>query len=322
MIDTYADRWALITGASAGIGAEFARRLAARGMHLVLTARRLEPMEALAREMHTRHGTRSEIILADLTDPVQAQALAREITSRGVTIELLINNAGFGNVTEIENTDIDRVMRMLRLNVGALTELTYRFLPGMLERRHGAIINVSSVAGFQPVAYMSAYAASKAYVLHFSEALWAEARDRGVTVMALCPGSTRTEFFEVAGVPNWLKKRPSQSPEQVVKAALRGMEKGKQCVVPGWRNRLITLLVRLATRRMVVHESMKYFRPKRKPSDAAADPAVISSEPSTAASSAIAADPGEAAAAPAADSPGNGQPASANREDQHQQTER
>ena len=269
MLDAFADRWALVTGASAGIGAEFARKLAERGMHLVLVARRQELLQQLADELDTRHGSKCEVLAADLSDPSEVRRLAGEVQTRGITIELLVNNAGFAVVGELENIDADRVQEMLRLNVGGLTDLTYRFLPGMVERQHGAVVNVSSISGFQPVAYMAAYAATKAYILHFSEALWAEVRDRGVTVMALCPGVTRTEFFDVAGVPGWLKKQRSQDAEQVVKTAIRALEKRRQYVVTGWKNYLLSLAVRLATRRTVVNETMKYFRPKpkKKPKD-------------------------------------------------------
>jgi uncharacterized protein len=261
VLDQYADRWALITGASSGIGTEFARRLAALGMHLVLVARRGERLSELAAELHARHHTRCEIIVSDLSDPHEASLLADQVAQRNITVELLVNNAGFAVVGEVEKTDVNRVLQMLRLNVTTVTELTYRFLPGMLARRHGAIINVSSVAGFQPVAYMAAYAASKAYILHFTEALWAEVQGQGVSLLALCPGTTRTELFEVAGVPAWLKKRRSHSAEKVVRGALRALEKGKQYCIPGWRNYLLTMLVRIGPRKTVVNESKKYFRP-------------------------------------------------------------
>ncbi len=264
MIELYADRWALITGASSGIGAEFARRLAGRGMHLVLVARREHVLAELAEELHTRHGTKCELIVGDLSEPDQAGRVIDRVNELGVTIELLVNNAGYGIVGTVEQVDAQRAMSMLRLNVGTLTELTYRILPGMLERGHGAIINVASVAAFQPVAYMPAYSATKAYVLHFSEALWAEVYDRGVTIMALCPGVTRTGFFDVAGVPNWLKKQSSHTPAQVVKRAMKALEKRRQFVVPGWSNYLRALATRFAPRRFVVRESMKYFRPKKK----------------------------------------------------------
>jgi short-subunit dehydrogenase len=263
VLDQYADRWALVTGASSGIGAEFARRLAALGMHLVLVARRGERLNELAAELHARHHARCEIIVSDLSEPRDVALLYEQIAQRGITVDLLVNNAGFAVVGEVDKTDTDRVLQMLRLNVLTVTELTYRYLHGMLERGHGAIINVSSVAGFQPVAYMAAYAASKAYILHFTEALWAEVRERGVSLLAVCPGTTRTELFEVAGVTGWLRKQRSHSPERVVRGALRALEKRKQVYVPGMRNYLVTMLVRIGTRRTVVKESMKYFRPGR-----------------------------------------------------------
>ncbi len=261
MLDAYADRWALVTGASSGIGAEFARRLAALGMHLILVARREREMRSLADELDTRHGTRCEVLPFDLAVPGNVAQLVEQIQERRLDVELLINNAGFSHVETIENTDVERILEMIRLNVGALTELTYRYVQPMVARGHGAVINVSSVAGFQPVSYMSAYAASKAYVLHFSEALWAELKEAGVTVMALCPGATRTEFFEAAGVPEWLKNHSSHTPEQVVKTALRYLEKKRQYAICGWKNYLLALMTRFASRRMVVNESRKYFRP-------------------------------------------------------------
>jgi len=179
VLKAYADQWALVTGGSSGIGAEFARQLAARGMHLVLTARREEQLQQLAAELHQTHGTKTVLIVADLAVPTEPARILKEIGERGLTLELLVNNAGFGVVAEIEQTDVNRLLEMLKVNVSALAELTLRVLPGMLQRGHGGIINVSSVAAFQPVGYMGAYAATKAFVLHFSESLWAEARERG-----------------------------------------------------------------------------------------------------------------------------------------------
>ena len=271
MAITYADKWALITGASSGIGAEFARRLAARGMHLVLTARREQQLEELAAELDTRHGTKTHIVAGDLSDTDFPKQLNASIKEAGIEISLLVNNAGFGDVSAVKDADVPKLLRMVDLNIRALTELTYLYLPEMLERREGVVLNVSSVVAFQPVAYMPVYAASKAFVLHFSEALWAECRDSGVTVMALCPGTTRTDFFDVAGAGGWLKKHRSQSVEQVVKTALRYLGKKRQYIVSGWINYLLSLAVRLAPRKIVVQESMKYFRPttqqKDKPSE-------------------------------------------------------
>jgi len=262
VVDAYADRWALVTGASSGIGAEFARLLAGRGMHLVLASRREEPMRELAADLFTRHGTRTEIVVADLTQPADVARLAEEVDRKGIEIELLVNNAGFGVVADVPSTNRDAVLDLISVNIAALTDLTYRYLPRMMERKHGGIINVASVAAFQPVAYMGAYSASKSYVLHFSEALWAEARDYGVTVIALCPGVTRTRFFDVAGAPGWLKKTAASEPEQVVRSALRALEKHRNYVVPGWKNYILSLLVRLAPRRTCALESRKYFRPR------------------------------------------------------------
>ena len=263
MIDSYADRWALVTGASSGIGSAFAQELAARGMHLVITARRRDKLEELAKELHTRHGTCVEIIIANLTDPEQPGRLIVEIAERGLEIELLVNNAGFATVGEFEESERSRILQMLQLNIMTVTDLVYQLLPGMLERGHGAIINVSSLSGLQPVAYMGAYAASKSYVLHFSEALWAELRDKGVTVTAACPGVTTTELFEKAGVPGWLQKHPAHDPAKVVRTSLKAMEKRKQYVIVGWKNYFLACLERFASRKMTVTESMRYFRPKR-----------------------------------------------------------
>jgi short-subunit dehydrogenase len=261
VLSGYADQWGLVTGASSGIGAEFARQLAARGMHLVLTARREALLQSLAAELHTAHGTRTELIVADLAAAGEPLRLYNEVVRRGRTIELLVNNAGFGGLTDIEHTNVDRVLEMLSLNVSALTELTYRFLPGMLQRGHGGIINVASVAAFQPVAHMGPYAASKAYVLHFTEALWAEARLKGVTLTALCPGTTRTGFFEVAGAQGWLSRHSSQDVGTVVKTGLAALDRGRQYVVSGWKNYILSLAVRMLLRRTVVVESMRVTRP-------------------------------------------------------------
>ncbi len=260
-----ANQWALVTGASAGLGAEFARQLASHGMHLILVARRGELMEALAAELLTQHGTRCHVIPADLSEPGEPQRILTEIAAQGLTVELLVNNAGFGIVGEVDGADVDLVLEMLRLNVSALTELTYRLLPGMLERGHGAILNVASLSAFQPVAYMGAYAASKTFVLHFSESLHCELKDRGITVTAVCPGVTRTSFFDIAGAPGWLQKHAALDVDYVVKRALKALARRRQYDVPGWRNYLLTLLVRIASRRRVVKESTRFFRPKRPP---------------------------------------------------------
>ena len=266
MISDYADRWGLITGASSGIGAEFARRLAGRGMHLVLSARRRERLESLAAEIHTAHGSRCEIIPADLAERDAPRRLLEEIGRRGITLDVVVNNAGCGHRAEIAHTDLVRIMELVQVNVAALTEITYRVLPGMMERGQGAIVNVSSVGAFQPIAYLGAEAASNAYVLHFSEALWAEARERGVTVMALCPPISlagRDEQNDSAAAA--AHAADEQSAQEIVRVALKALERRRQYVITTWWNYLLAHLVRFANRRMVVRESMKYFRPPRTP---------------------------------------------------------
>ena len=264
MLDDYADRRALITGASSGLGAAYARTLAARGMHLVLVARREGRLRDLAAELDAKHRTRCEVVPADLSRPDEVARVADLAAEDGRGVELLVNNAGFAVAEDVPHTDRERALEMLDLNVRAVADLTYRFLPPMLARGHGAVLNVASVAAFTPVAYMGAYAASKAYVLHFSEALWAEARDRGVTVTACCPGPTRTEFFDVAGVRGWLRKRRALDPEVVVRRSLKALEKRRPVCVVGFKEKLQVFAVRLAPRRVCVLESRKYFRPKHR----------------------------------------------------------
>ena len=280
MLDEYADRRALITGASSGLGAEFARALAARGMHLILVARREGRLRDLAAELDTKHRTRCQVIPADLSKADEVARVGDLVAGAagdgggpGGGVELLVNNAGFAVAQDVPRTDRRAVLDMVDLNVRAATDLTYRFLPPMLARGHGAVLNVASVAAFTPVAYMGAYAASKAYVLHFSEALWAEARDRGVTVTASCPGPTKTEFFDVAGAKGWLQKRRAHDPAKVVRRSLRAMEKGRPVVTPGLKEKQWNLMVRLFPRRMAVLESRKFFRPKPEPADPKTIPA-------------------------------------------------
>jgi uncharacterized protein len=261
---SFIDRWALVTGASSGIGAEYCRQLAALGMHLVLTARREVPLRELADELHTRHGTRTEVVPADLSVPGEVPRLLAEIEQRGIAVDLLVNNAAFGIVGEVEDANIDRLLELCRLNVSAVVELTYRVLPRLLAQGQGGIITVASVSAFQPVAYMGAYAASKAFVLHLTEALSVEASPRGVHLLAVCPGVTQTPFFDIAGAPGWLQKHASHTPEQVVRASLTAFEHRRTVAIIGWRNKLLTLLVRIASRARVVKESMRFFRPRRK----------------------------------------------------------
>ena len=262
MLKAYAGHWCLITGASSGIGAEFARQLAARGMHCVLVARRQDRLHALAQELEAAHGTRCEIVSADLSQPRADRELLAEVARRGIAVELLVNNAGFGMVSAVEETDVGRALELIEVNVTCLTELTLSAANEMVRRGHGGIINIGSIVSFQPVAYMGVYAASKAYVLHFSEALWAELRPRGVTVTTLCPGTTRTEFFDRSGVPGWAERNRGQDVQTVVRTGLAAFDAGRQYVISGWMNYLVSFAVRLATRATVVEWSLSIFRPR------------------------------------------------------------
>ena len=241
----------LVTGASSGIGEAFARRLAGMGKDLVLVARSRETLEALARELSEEHGIHTHVIVADLARPSAAQAVYAETEAMGWAVDLVINNAGFSRAGEFTEIPLDTQADMVRLNVSTVVELSRLYLPAMCERRRGGIIQVASNAAFQPVPYMSVYAASKAFVLRLSEALAEEVRDDGVTIMALCPGATATGFWQVAGL--WEgHQRWMHSPDLVVDVALRGFERRKLWVIPGPGYRLVAFLTsRVAPHRMV-----------------------------------------------------------------------
>ena len=251
---------AMITGASAGIGASFAEALARRGLDLVLVARRRPALEAIAERLAADHGVRVEVIACDLAGPEATETLVAELAARGLRIDWLINNAGFGAWGPFAELDPARAVEMLQLNVVALTALTRALPPGMREQRRGVVINVASVAAFQGVPHFAVYAASKAYVLALTEALAEEVRDEGIVVQALCPGTTRTEFFEVAGMPP--EARSSyMSPESVVEASLSGLARRSPVVVPGAKNRILALGSRLGPRRLVTRIAGMMMKP-------------------------------------------------------------
>lgn len=241
----------LVTGASSGIGEAFARKLAGMGKNLILVARSREKLESLAQELSAEHAIRARAIVSDLARPSAAQAVYAETESMGWAVDLLINNAGFSKAGAFTELSFDVQVDMLRLNVNALMELSRLYLPSMRQRGRGGIIQVASNAAFQPIPYMSVYAASKAFVLRLSEALAEEVREESVTVMALCPGATATGFWEVAGL--WERhQRWMHTPERVVDVALKGFERRKLWVMPGPGNRLVAFLAsRLAPHRVV-----------------------------------------------------------------------
>lgn len=239
---------ALVTGASGGIGAALARELARHGHDLVLAARSLAPMEALAAELRTLGGAVT-IIAADLARPGAAATLAHDIASGGLAVDVLVNNAGLGAAGRFDRADPARLAEIMQVNIVALSELTRLLLPGMVERGHGRIMLVASVAAFQPGPHMAAYFASKAYVLSLSEALAYELRGSGVSVTALCPGATATGFFAVAGAGNSLmarRLRRMMSADEVARRGYRGLASGRRVVVTGLMNCLVALASRHA----------------------------------------------------------------------------
>jgi short-subunit dehydrogenase len=252
--------WALVTGGSSGIGEVFARQLAERGANLVLAARSQNKLEALAQELHGRFGVSVEVLACDLSDPGGGTALAARLAERDVQVDVLINAAGFGLFGQLHEADPPQISQQVRLNVDALTELTCALLPPMRARNRGAIVNVASTAAFQPLPYMAVYGATKAYVLSFTEALWAETRGTGVRVTALCPGATDTAFFDTASAQASIGRR--MAPEQVVAAAFSALEQRRCSVIPGLRNRLLADTPRLAPRQTVVRISERTMRAK------------------------------------------------------------
>jgi short-subunit dehydrogenase len=249
----------LITGASSGIGAAFARKLARRGRNLLLVARSEDKLIALCNELGRLSGIRAQYVAIDLTAPEAAARLFEETEKRALEIDMLINNAGFGSMGDFEKLDLARELEMIDLNVKSLVDLTHKFLAPMRERRQGTIINVASTAAFQAVPFMATYAATKAFVLSFSEALWEENRSHGIRVLALCPGVTDTNFFAAAKIDR-PPMRTVQTAEEVVDAALRVLARGKSTVISGWANFLTVEAERLFPRSFVTKLAGKALR--------------------------------------------------------------
>jgi short-subunit dehydrogenase len=249
----------LITGASSGIGAAFARKFAALGRNVLLVARSEEKLITICNELGRMSGIRAQYFAIDLTEEGAPARLFEETKKRGLEIDMLVNNAGFGSMGYFEKLDLARELEMIQLNVTALLDLTYRFLLPMRDRRQGTIINVASTAGFQPVPFMATYAATKAFVLSFSEALSEENRHFNVHVMALCPGVTETNFFEAAKMDR-PPMRGSQTPEEVVETAIRGLKRKKSVIISGWPNRFTVFAERLFPRSIVLKIAGKALR--------------------------------------------------------------
>ncbi len=239
----------LITGASSGIGEAFARRLAEEKHNLVLVARSEEKLHQFCDELMLEHAITAHYIAIDLIDYQADEKLFRETEKHGMEIEWLINNAGFGSMGDFARLDLERELEMIELNIMALVALTHRYLKPMRERKKGTIINVASTASFQPVPFMATYAATKAFVRSFSEAIAEENRPHGITVTALCPGPTDTNFFAASNIGDSIKstiaQKGMQTPEEVVEAALKAVKSGKAQAVSGWFNYFLARSVNL-----------------------------------------------------------------------------
>jgi short-subunit dehydrogenase len=235
---------ALVTGASSGIGAAIAKELASRGYSIALVARREERLRSLATDLTSEHGVAAEAISCDLGDPDERDRLADELRGRGRSVEVLVNNAGFGHQADFATSPRERMVEMVRLNVEAVVDLTSRFMGPMVERGRGSVINIASTAAFQPLPGSAVYAASKSFVLSFSEAIRTELRGSGVTVTAVCPGPVKTEFTEVAGVGGVEERTPGavwMSAEDIARHAVDGAANDRRVVVPGAINRATAL---------------------------------------------------------------------------------
>ena len=252
---------ALVTGASSGIGEAFSRALRSRGEDLVLVARREDRLRLLADELGG--AGRVECVPLDLAAPDAAARLEAEIVRRGLAVDMLVNNAGLGHAAPFDRQGANVLRAMLDVNVRAVVELTRTFLPGMLTRGRGRIVNVASNAAFQPVPFHSVYAATKAFVLSFTEGLAEELRGRGVRVQALCPGITDTEFLDVAQTHRGLlvRRLPMLRPEEVVRASLAGLERGRVRVVVGWSNRALAVAERFVPGVLVRRVAGTLYRP-------------------------------------------------------------
>jgi len=262
----YQDRWAVVTGASSGLGRGLAAKLANRGMFLVLTGRNDARLNEVAQQIRlAAPKVKVETVATDLSTRSGVSALLDHIGDRA--IEVLINNAGFGSYGPFAEADLNREADEVAVDVSAVVTLAHAFLPGMLARGSGGILNVASTIAFQPAPYQAVYGASKAFVLSFSQALWAEARSAGVAVTALCPGPTRTGFVDALGadVGHTAIYRRLADPEPVIAVGLRALDKGRAVVIPGLRNKLIAASGRFTPREWLALISARLLRPSAQP---------------------------------------------------------
>ncbi len=252
----------LITGASGGIGYELSKLFAIDGYNLILVARSTDQLNQLAADLTNAHGITVTVLSKDLSDPKAPAEIFDAVEAQGIQVDVLVNNAGFGMQGTFASASLDEMLRMLQLNIGALTTLTRLFLPGMLARKSGRILNIGSTGSFVPVPSMAVYGATKAYVLSFSEALAEELRGSGVTVTSLCPGVTYTGFQKRAGVGDpMLVRIGGMSAAEVARIGYRAMKRGQAVVVSGLFNQLMTFSIRLTPRALVRRLSQQMMEP-------------------------------------------------------------
>jgi uncharacterized protein len=255
----------LITGASGGIGEAFARRLASEGHHLLLVARSEERLHALCDELMLKHKIDAHYLALDLTEAGSIDRIVEETEKHGYEVNWLINNAGFGSMGDFYNLDVNNELEMVDLNISTLVALTHSFLGPMRRRRMGTIINVSSAASFQPIPFMATYAATKAFVTSFSEAIAEENRPFGILVSALCPGPTKTKFFAASKIDEPFTLKGMQTAEEVVDTALKGVAAGKARVISGWANYVSALLGTVVPDSLITRVVASKLRPRYQP---------------------------------------------------------
>ena len=259
-LKTWAGKWALITGASAGIGLEFAKLLAAGGANLVLTARRADRLQNIASELSAQCGVKIEIFSADLLRSEAPAEIFNFTSGKNIEVELLINNAGFGAFGYVHEIPVEKMLEMIQVNCSAVVRLTRLYLPLMVARKHGDVLIVASLASFQAVPFSTVYAATKAFDLSFAEGVAEELRGSGVRVCALCPGTTNTEFQQVAKQPERVF-RSAEPAEKPARVGLEALAAGKAYVISGFMNKLMKEGQRLAPRGFVTRTAAKMMRP-------------------------------------------------------------
>jgi uncharacterized protein len=261
MKSDWSGKWALVTGASAGIGKAIAGELAAGGTNLVLTARRRDRLQDLAKQLNLKYKISTEIFEADLAKPSAPEEIFTFTREKGIAVDLLINNAGFGQYGELASVEPQRLLDMVQVNCGAVLHLTRLYLPDMIARRRGDVLFVASTVAFQAVPYISTYAATKVFDLFLAEGLAEEMKPHGIRVCALCPGTTESEFHDAAAHPPQARRR-SETAEKVAKTGLGALAAGKSYVISGAANYLGAHVQRMVPRRTVTRIAANMMRPK------------------------------------------------------------